>query len=258
MSDESATGPPTQSDLVLNIRPIPSRSRRLPVMRWFQRRRANSRRQPLDPAQPQEPDMTVDGTLGHAFLDAVLTAAEAGDPEAMANLGVHLYQQGRLAEAIDWTERAWRAGNVTAAFNLGSFYIETGDTHRADLIWTKSAELGDPDAMMCVARLALQRGDRSAADRWLDRVLGQDQPYPITALGVAYRDCGDPVTALRIFERAIALGDAYAMEYAARIHQHNGNIIAATRLRARATDSHRYGLGAIEVEDDTGHGSLPQ
>jgi hypothetical protein len=32
---------------------------------------------------------------------------------------------------------------------------------------------------------ALQRGDRAIADRWLPLVLGQDQPYPITALGVA-------------------------------------------------------------------------
>lgn len=226
-------------------------------MRWFQRRRADSRRPSLPP-EHHEPDMTDDGTFSHAFLATVRTGAEAGDPESMANLGAHLYQQGRLAEAIDWTERAWRAGNLTAAFNLGTFYVETGDTHLADLIWTKAAELGDPDAMMCVARLALQRGDRSAADRWLDRVLGQDQPYPITALGVAYRDCGDPVTAMRIFQRAITLGDAYAMEYAARIHQDRGDVITASRLRARATNSRYYGLGAVETANGTGHSSAPQ
>jgi hypothetical protein len=47
----------------------------------------------------------------------------------MANLGVHLAQQGRLADAIDWTGRAWRAGNITAGFNLGTFYSQAGDTH---------------------------------------------------------------------------------------------------------------------------------
>ena len=34
----------------------------------------------------------------------------------MANLGAALAQQGRLADAIDWTERAWRSGNLTAGF----------------------------------------------------------------------------------------------------------------------------------------------
>ena len=38
---------------------------------------------------------------------------------------------------------------------------------------------------MCVARLAPHLGDRATAGRWLPHVLRQDQPYPITALGVA-------------------------------------------------------------------------
>jgi uncharacterized protein HemY len=77
-------------------------------------------------------------------------------------------------------------------------------------------------------------------------VLGQDQPYPITALGVAYRDSGDTTTALRVFDRAIALGDAYAMEYAARIHEYNGNTDTAARLREQAMHSPRYGWGLVQ------------
>jgi hypothetical protein len=167
----------------------------------------------------------------------------------MANLGAHLAGQGRLTEAIDWTERAWDGGNVTAGFNLGTFYTQAGDTHRADLVWTKAAQLGDPDAMMCVARLALQRGDRAVADRWLPHVLGQGQPYPITALGVAYRDSGDTVTALRVFDRAIALDDAYAMEYAARIHDRNGDTNLAARLREQAARSTRFGWGLVQLPE---------
>jgi uncharacterized protein HemY len=77
-------------------------------------------------------------------------------------------------------------------------------------------------------------------------VLGQDQPYPITALGVAYRDNGDTPTALHVLDRAIALGDTYAMEYAARIHEHNGNTDTAAQLREQATNSPRYGWGLIQ------------
>jgi TPR repeat protein len=192
------------------------------------------------------PEVQSDGTLSPDFLDRVRYAAETGDPEAMANLGAALAQQGRLAEAIDWTERAWRGGHLTAGFNLGTFYSQAGDTHRADLVWTEAAQLGDPDAMMCVARLALQRGDRATADRWLPRILGQDQPYPITALGIAYRDNGDTATALHVFDRAITLGDAYAMDYAARIHERNGNTDTAARLHEQAQRSTRYGWGLVQ------------
>jgi hypothetical protein len=75
----------------------------------------------------------------------------------------------------------------------------------------------------------------------VEPLLRQDQPYPITALGVAYRDHGDDTTALRIFDRAIALGDAYAMEYAADIHERHGDGATATRLRAQAGQGTRFG-----------------
>jgi len=133
-----------------------------------------------------------------------------------------------------------------AGFNLGAIYLEADDTHRADLVWQKVAALGDADAMMCVARLALQRDDRVAAKKWIEPLLlAQDQPYPITALGVALRDSGDESTAVRIFDRAVALGDGYAMEYAARIHWAHGDIEAATEVRRRAEGATRYGWGRI-------------
>lgn len=132
-----------------------------------------------------------------------------------------------------------------AGFNLGSIYLEAGDTHRADLVWQKVAALGDADAIMCAARLALQRDDRVAAEKWIEPLLAQDQPYPITALGVAFRDNGDEDTAMRMFDRAIALGDGYAMEYAARTHEACGDAEGATELRERATGAVRYGWGPV-------------
>lgn len=144
---------------------------------WWQRRRGE---EPRLPATPGSQTGRVGGTGGKfdpSLLAAVRAQAEAGDPEAMANLGAHFYQQGDHAQGIRWSELAWQAGNLMAGFNLGTFYVDSGDTHRADLVWTEAAERGDPDAMMCVARLALRRNDRSVADRWLVQVLGQDQPY---------------------------------------------------------------------------------
>lgn len=213
------------------------------MRRWFHRRSAKDT---AKAARPVPESAGGDTSFGEDFIGQARNGAADGEPEAMANLGAVFYQQGRLAEAVGWTERAWQAGNVTAGFNLGTFYLEMGDTHRADLVWTRAGELGDPDAMMCAARLALRRGDRTVADRWVPLILNQDQPYPITALGVAFRDHGDWATALRIFDRAITLGDGYAMDYAAAIHQRDGDLDRAAQLRALATDSRRYGWGIVE------------
>lgn len=198
-------------------------------------------------AEPDEPEVEFgpDGQFTPESVKRIRAAAKTGHVLSMANLAAHLHRQGHLREAIVWSKRAWEAGNIMAGFNLGTTYLEAGDTHRADLIWQKAAALGDADAMMCVARLALERGDRVAAERWVEPVLAQDQPYPITALGVAYRDNDDESTAMRIFDRAIALGDGYAMEYAARILWAHGDIEAATELRRKAESATWYGWGRV-------------
>lgn len=206
-------------------------------MRWWRRRKTDETRLGIDD----------DFRFSSEAVAEIRRDAEAGDPEAMANWGGHLGQHGHLREAIQWSERAWQAGNLAAGFNLGTFHERAGDTHRADMVWTEVAAAGDPDAMMCVARLALRRGDRAAADRWLQPVLDQDQPYPVTALGVAYREYGDLDTALRLFDRAIAMGDGYAMEYAARIHERQGDAATAAGLRNDATTARRYGWGPIDA-----------
>jgi hypothetical protein len=41
-------------------------------------------------------------------------------------------------------------------------------------------------------------------------------------LGVAFRDSGDRATAMRLFQAAIARGDPYATDYAARISAGQG------------------------------------
>lgn len=208
------------------------------VIRWWRRRRESA----------SETRLGLDGDIRFTpeALAEIRRDAEAGDPQAMADWGAHLGQQGQLREAIQWSERAWQAGNLTAGFNLGTFHEQAGDTHRADLVWTQAGAAGDPDAMMCAARLALRRGDRAAADRWLGPVVDQEQTYPVTALGVAYREHGDLDIALRLFDRAIVLGDGYAMEYAARIHEDRGDATTAAQLHTHATTARRYGWGPAE------------
>jgi tetratricopeptide (TPR) repeat protein len=192
----------------------------------FERRRENT----------PEPEIEFgpNGAPTAQSLTAIEHAAHADHVVSMANFGIGLYQRGEHAEGVRWLKKAWQAGNAGAAFNLGTIYLSQGDTDRADIVWGHAADQGDPDAMVGLIRLALQRDDHTAAIRWLKHVLDQDTPFPITATGVAFRDHGDDSTALQAFNRAIDLGDPYAMQYAARLLEAHGHTADAAELRARA------------------------
>lgn len=187
-----------------------------------------------DEVPDPEVEIGPDGLPTPQSVAAIERAARAGHVVSMANVGLWLYQRGEHRDGLRWLEKAWRSGNAPAGFNLGTIYAQQGDTNRAEVIWQKAADLGDHDAMVGLVRLALGRGDHASATRWVDPVLDQDEMFPVTALGVAFRDYGDEGTALRAFTRAINLGDPYAMEYTAHMLEARGRTGDAARLRARA------------------------
>ena len=106
------------------------------MMRWPLRGRHNRPGRP-----PEANDAAPAGAPSPSFVAGMVAGARSGDPVAMANLGAYLSQQGRPAEAIEWTERAWQRGNLAAGFNVGTLYVQAGEPHRADLVWTRAAEL---------------------------------------------------------------------------------------------------------------------
>lgn len=181
-----------------------------------------------------DPEFGPDGQPTPASLARMERGARSGNPVDMANYGLALHSRGDRAEGLSWLEKAWRAGNAGAGFNLGTVYRSQGDTNRAAVTWEQAAGLGDPDAMVGLVRLALERGAPEAATRWVDPVLRQHEVFPITALGVAFRDHGDDDTALRAFAHATGLGDPYAMEYAAEVFESRGSTELAAALRGRA------------------------
>src|SRR4051794_22484171 len=165
---------------------------------------------------------------------AIERAARAGHVVSMANFGLGLHERGEHAEGLRWLENAWWSGNAGAGFNLGTIYLRQGHTNRAEVVWQQAAHRGDPDAMVGLVRLALERDDHAGAVRWVHPVLAQDAMFPITAMGVAFRDYSDERTALQAFSRAIDLGDPYAMQYAAALLDAGGRCADAAQLRARA------------------------
>ncbi|SHM89323.1 hypothetical protein SAMN05216499_11612 [Actinacidiphila paucisporea] len=172
-------------------------------------------------------------------LADLTVAAELGDDVAMGSLAASLYLKGDGVGALHWWGRAWASGNVVAGYNLGMLHSVAGDANRAQVIWEKAAGLGDPDAMLGLVKQALDRGDAVGVERWVPAILAQHEAFPITALGVAFRDCGDLSRAMQAFLRAEELGDGYAMEYRARILAAQGQHEEAETLRARAATAER-------------------
>jgi tetratricopeptide (TPR) repeat protein len=54
-------------------------------------------------------------------------AADGGDADAMFNLGVVLWKQGKEDQAVQWYRKAADAGNADAMFTLGALLAEQGE-----------------------------------------------------------------------------------------------------------------------------------
>ncbi|MGV9336619.1 tetratricopeptide repeat protein, partial [Nocardia sp. NPDC003726] len=98
-------------------------------------------------------------------------AAEAGNRDAMSNLGVLLKQRGDIDEAELWYRKAVEAGNPGALFNLGNLLKQRGDIDEAELWYRRAVEAGNRDAMSNLGNLLKQRGDIDEAELWYRRAV---------------------------------------------------------------------------------------
>ena len=158
-------------------------------------------------------------------------AADAGDAESMADLGKHLGQAGGPSdEAAEWCRRALAGGHWPALYVLDHLLPAQGpaleerrmqwllaaeagwlpalewmvtrgasnDEERAH--WAAlAAEAGSALAFVTLGRLALARGDRDAALRWLTRGADEDDRDAMHHLGVLHAEAGDEAEARRWF-----------------------------------------------------------
>lgn len=93
--------------------------------------------------------------------------AEAGDTDAMYNLGVLLEGRDRRFQATKWYRRAADAGDVDAMFNLAGALESLGKPGEARDWYRRAAEAGDVDARTNLALLddqvEAQSGDETPA-----------------------------------------------------------------------------------------------
>jgi TPR repeat protein len=106
-------------------------------------------------------------------------AADAGDSNAMYNLGVLLEERSELGEAETWYRRAADAGNSLAMFNFGVLLADRDDLGEAETWYRRAADAGDSDAMSNLGLLLKERGELGEAETWWRRAAdaGKVEPH---------------------------------------------------------------------------------
>ncbi|MFD3836608.1 tetratricopeptide repeat protein [Streptomyces sp. NPDC058642] len=94
--------------------------------------------------------------------EAFRSAADAGDSQAMFELGRLGESLGRNAEAEGWFRRAAEAGQTEAAGRLGRLFVERGEAKDAAPFLEAAAEAGDAGAATLLAKVLLEQ-----AGQWL-------------------------------------------------------------------------------------------
>jgi uncharacterized protein len=103
-----------------------------------------------------------------------LACAKAGDPSCQLNLG-NFYSEGigvrpNRELALYWYRRAYRQGHRSAASNIGLIYRDEDRLNQALAWFERAVKLRDGDANLEIAKIYLQRNDRTKAIRYLKQI----------------------------------------------------------------------------------------
>ncbi|ELP62379.1 tetratricopeptide repeat protein [Streptomyces turgidiscabies] len=131
-------------------------------------------------------EVVVEGARG-----AFQVAAEAGDGQAMFELGLLEERLGDTEEAEGWFRRAVEAGKTEAAGILGRLLVQRGAARDAEAFLETSAEAGDHEAAVMLGKLLR---DRSL--RWLKA--GAEGRAPQSDDGYEAADSAAPLTPVRV------------------------------------------------------------
>lgn len=105
---------------------------------------------------------------GEELLE-ILGEVSGGDAETMKNRGKVAYENGDVATARLWWERAAVAGNTDAMSNLGVLAQNEGESARAKQWFDKAAAAGNTVAMYNLGNIAYGGGDFAEAQQWWER-----------------------------------------------------------------------------------------
>ncbi|MFJ2234678.1 hypothetical protein [Streptomyces sp. NPDC087859] len=179
--------------------------------------------------------------------EAFRSAADAGDSQAMFDLGRLREDLGKDAEAEEWFRRAAEAGHTEAAGRLGRLFVQRGETKDAEPFLEVAAEAGDAGAATLLGKVLLER-----AGEWLRTgAAGHDQEaYHL--LGDLAFGSGDDDGAWDHYVSAAMAGRAEVAISFARWHMlHNEGETARVWLQRAADAGNESATEALNLAWDT-------
>jgi TPR repeat protein len=144
-------------------------------------------------------------------------AVDAGDIEAMNNLGLMSQDCNDLAEAERYFLQAAEAGVVFAAYHLGTLLIKTGRATEGERWLLRAAEAGDIDAAANLGASYVRRGAAAEAEPWLRTAAEAGEANAAFNLASCRERAGDTNGALKWYRNAAELGDPDAPFHAKRL-----------------------------------------
>ncbi len=138
-------------------------------------------------------------------------AADAGQREAMLNLGLLLKQRGELAEAEIWYRRVADTGDSGAMLNLGLLLHDRGELAEAETWYRRAADTGHSGAMLNLGLLFEQQGDLGEAEGWYRRAADTGDSGAMLNLGLLLHERRELAEAETWYRRAADTGDIRAM-----------------------------------------------
>ncbi len=110
-----------------------------------------------------------------------LAPAKRGNERAQLLLG-YFYKNGIGVKpnrdlALYWTRRAYRQGSNAAAHNIGLIFRDERNLRRAIIWFERAARLNDADAYLEIAKIYLEKQDRTKAIHYLKQTLAGDPMF---------------------------------------------------------------------------------
>jgi TPR repeat protein len=184
----------------------------------------------------------------HAFCKA----AEAGNLNGMARLGLLLAQRGDDAGAETWWRKAvevaedWTKPEVNLAVSgVGVLILKRGES--AETWWRAAAGAGNVNGMAFLAEILHKRGGDAEAERWSAKAAEAGNSTAMVCLAEILRQRGDDAEAEAWWRKAAEAGNPKALACLAEILRQRDDDAEAEMWAAKAAEAGRTQEAASET-----------
>ena len=175
--------------------------------------------------------------------------AEQGDGAAMKEIGLQLYNNDQVDEAVHWWERAAEAGNGVAMSNLGVVAHKAGRSEDAERWYRRSMKTGCVFGFRYLGQLFhFDRADLRRAKSLYEQGAALGDIACMNNLGIIERGAGHVEVAERWYRQGAELGDGLCMS----------NLASALFTLDRIDESRSWLERAIAADDPEGRAVVLQ